>query len=119
MTVQDLENLFHYGYWANRKLLAVMSQLTPEQFTRTVDGTHDSLRNTMVHVLSAEWSGLSHCGSSERGAPLNSIDYPTVARLAETRTQVEGYVRAFLSTLRDEDLVRNKDIRACAQTPNG
>ena len=28
MTVNDLERLYDYGYWANRKLLAVVAQLT-------------------------------------------------------------------------------------------
>jgi uncharacterized damage-inducible protein DinB len=36
MTAKDLERLYDYGYWANKKLLAVVSQLTPEQFTQTV-----------------------------------------------------------------------------------
>src|SRR5687767_6743693 len=38
MTVNDLERLYDYGYWANQKLLAVVSHLTPEQFTQTVAG---------------------------------------------------------------------------------
>src|SRR5262249_16914314 len=46
MTVKDLQTLFDYGYWANRKLFEVISQLTPEQFTRTVDGKHGSIKNT-------------------------------------------------------------------------
>ena len=36
MTVKDLETLYDYDSWANGKLFAVISQLTPEQFTRTV-----------------------------------------------------------------------------------
>jgi uncharacterized damage-inducible protein DinB len=78
MTVKDLEVLFDYGYWANRKLFQVVSQLTPEQFTEPVDGTHGSIRNTLVHVLSAEWGWLSRCGGPERGAPLNFFyaEYP-------------------------------------------
>ncbi|MDQ1473743.1 MAG: toxin ParE1/3/4, partial [Bryobacterales bacterium] len=55
MTVNDLETLFDYGYWANRKLFVVLSQLTAEQFTQPVAGSYGSVRNTMVHVLSAEW----------------------------------------------------------------
>ena len=33
MTVSDLERLYDYGYWANKKLLAVLTELTTEQFT--------------------------------------------------------------------------------------
>jgi uncharacterized damage-inducible protein DinB len=107
MTVKDLERLFDYGYWANRKLFNVMAQLPPEQFTRTVDGSHGSIRNTMVHVLSAEWGWLSRCGGPDRGAPLNPADYPTVESLLATWNKVELHLREFLSKLRDEDLARN------------
>ena len=62
MTVKDLEELFDYGHWADRKLFDVISQLTPAQFTQPVAGSHGSIRNTMVHVLSAEWGWLDRCG---------------------------------------------------------
>jgi uncharacterized damage-inducible protein DinB len=58
MTVKDLENLYDYGYWANRKLFQVISQLTSEQFTQPVTGSYGSIRNTMVHALSAEWGWI-------------------------------------------------------------
>lgn len=110
MTVKDLEILFDYGYWANRKLFAVMSQLTPEQFTQTVDGSHGSIRNTMVHVLSAEWGWLSRCGGPDRGAPLNSADFPTFDSLLAVWNKVESHLRDFLFRLRDEDLVRSVEF---------
>ena len=107
MTVKDLEVLYDYGYWANGKLLHVISELTPEQFTRVVGGSYGSIRNTMVHLLSAEWGWLSRCGGPERGPRLNSADYPNVQTLKETWSKVEVYVREFLSGLKDEDLARN------------
>ena len=48
MTVNDLQRLYDYGYWANEQLLAVVLELTPEQFTRTVAGSYGSVRNTLV-----------------------------------------------------------------------
>jgi uncharacterized damage-inducible protein DinB len=110
MTVSDLEALFDYGHWVNRKLFEVMARLTPEQFARTVDGTHGSVRNTMVHMLSAEWGWLDRCGGPERGAPLKAEDYPTVESLVAGWDKVEGYGRDFLKTLRDEDLGRNVEF---------
>jgi uncharacterized damage-inducible protein DinB len=107
MTVKDLERLFDYGYWANRKLFDAMSRLTPEQFTKPLADSHGSIRNTMVHVLSAEWGWLSRCGGPERSAPLNPDHYPTTASLVDVWNRVEGHMREFLSTLRDEDLDRN------------
>jgi uncharacterized damage-inducible protein DinB len=110
MTVQDLQDWFDYGYWANRKLFDVLPRLSPEQFTQPVADSHGSIRNTMVHVLSAEWGWLGRCGGPPRGATLNPADFPTAATLVDTWKQVEGYVRQFLSALRDEDLARTVEF---------
>jgi len=109
MTTKDLEELYDYGYWANKKLIQVISRLTPEEFTQPVADHVGSIRNTMVHVLSAEWGWLSRCGGPERGARLNPDDYPTVDSLVQTWDKVESYVREFLSKLKDADLVRNAE----------
>lgn len=104
MTVLDLRRLYDYGYWANKKLLDVIAGLTPDEFTRTVAGSYGSIRNTMVHTLSAEWGWLDRCGGPARGKRLNPDDYPTVETVTETWNQVESYVRDFLSVLETEDL---------------
>jgi len=109
MTVKDLEDLYDYSYWANRKLFRVISQLTPEEFTRHVAGSYGSVRDTMVHAFSAEWGWLGRCGGPERGPRLNPDDYPTVESLMEAWNKVEVYVREFLSKLKDEDMARNAE----------
>ena len=106
MTVQDLKVLFDYSYWANDRLCRVLSQLTTDQFTQSVAGSYGSIRNTMVHMLSAEWGWLERCGGTLRGPALTAQDYPTVASLFDRWTDVEARVREFLSTLQDEDLGR-------------
>ena len=107
MTVKDLELLYDYSYWANRKLFQLITQLTPVQFTQPVGGSYESIRNTLVHSLSAEWGWLDRCGGQERGARLVAADYPTIESLVEAWSKVERYVRDFLSNLKDEDLGRD------------
>lgn len=107
MRANDLERLYDYHYWANRKLLAVVSQLTPEQFTQSVAGSYGSVRNTLVHILSAEWGWLERCGGPKRGERLNPDDYPTVEALIRAWEPVEESLRALLSTLEDSDLARS------------
>jgi uncharacterized damage-inducible protein DinB len=106
LTVKDLERLYDYGYWATRKLLAAVAQLTPEQFTQTVAGSYGSVRNTLVHVMSAEWGWVERCGGPRRGDALKADDYPTLESVTATWTTVEAHVRGFLSTLKDEDVAR-------------
>ncbi len=111
MTAKDLERLYDYGYWANKKLLVVVSQLTPDQFTQEVAGSYGSVRNTLVHTLSAEWGWLDRCGGHPRGPALEADDYPDVAALVETWTRVEGWMRVFLAGLADEDMDRPVEYR--------
>jgi uncharacterized damage-inducible protein DinB len=109
MTVKDLAGLYDYGYWANRKLFAVIAQLIPEEFTRAVAGSYGSIRNTMVHVVSVEAGWLDRCGGPKRGPRLKPDDFPTVERLVQAANRVEAHVREFLANLHDEDLARNAD----------
>jgi len=106
MTVADLRRRFEYSYWANRKLFAVVAQLTPEELTRNVAGSYGSVRNTLVHTLSAEWGWIARCGGPARGPALKADDYPTFESIIEKWLTVEGYVDDFLISLTDADLQR-------------
>jgi uncharacterized damage-inducible protein DinB len=106
MTAKDIETLFDYSYWANRKLFEVLSQLTPKEFTQPVAGSYGSIRNTLVHMMSTEWGWLDRSGGTPRESRLVPTDYPTFASVTEQWGRIEGHLRDFLASLRDEDLDR-------------
>lgn len=110
MTVHDFRTLFEYGWWANGRLFPVIARLTPEEFTREVAGGRGSIRNTLVHAMSAEWGWIERCGGAPRGAPLKPADYPTLESIERTWERVERSVRDFLDTLTDEDLSRRVEF---------
>jgi uncharacterized damage-inducible protein DinB len=110
MTTRELQTLYDYGYWANRRLFEVVSRLTAEQFTETVCGSYGSIRNTLVHVMSAEWGWLERSGGPKRGPKLSAADFPTFASVSERWTDVESKVRGFLAGLRDEDVDREVEF---------
>ena len=104
MNVRDLINLYEYSHWANKTLFDVISRLPPEQFTQTVAGSYQSIRNTLIHAISAEWGWLDRCGGPERGPRLNPDDYPTLESVIAVAARVDGYVQGFLGDLKDDDL---------------
>ncbi len=106
MRVPDLVRLYDYGSWANARLLAAVARLTPEEFARPVAGSYGSVRNTLVHVMSAEWGWVERCGGHARGARLRPEDYPTPETLIAEWGRVEGHARALLAGLTDDDLAR-------------
>lgn len=106
MRVADLQHVYDYHYWANGKLFAVIEQLAPEQFTQSVAGSYGSVRNTLVHIVSAEWGWMDRCGGPPRGDRLNADDYPTFESVHDTWRRVESDMREFLGNLTDGDLAR-------------
>jgi uncharacterized damage-inducible protein DinB len=106
VTTNDIQELYDYGRWANRKLLDAVSTLSAEEFTRSVGGSYGSIRTTLVHLLGAEWGWLARCGGPARGDRLKPEDYPTFESVVELARTVEGYERDFLPTLNDADLTR-------------
>jgi len=110
MTVADLVRLYDYGYWANARLFRILLELTSDEFTRDVAVGYGSVRNTLVHAMSAEWGWLDRCGGHARGPALKPADYPSPTVLAEAWRVVESHVRSFLSGLTDADLARTVEF---------
>jgi uncharacterized damage-inducible protein DinB len=47
--------LFQYNQWANRKILDACAALSPEQFSRDLGASFQSVQGTLVHIYGAEW----------------------------------------------------------------
>ncbi len=110
MTAADLQRLFDYGHWANSRLFGVIASLTPQQFTQDVGGSYGSLRDTLVHMLSAEWGWLDRCGGHPRGPALVPSAFPTLDSVVTTWRTIEQHLRAFVSRLADEELLREVEF---------
>lgn len=104
MDIQAVRDLFDYNYWANRHLLTVAAQLTPDQFTAPSAHSWGGVQGTLVHILDTEmgWRELL-CGRP--GAPeLKPADFPTVDALQQGWQADEQIMRAYLDGLSDADL---------------
>lgn len=55
----ELRELFAYNRWANERILDAVAPLEAEEFTRDLRSSYPSIRDTLVHTLSAEWVWLS------------------------------------------------------------
>ena len=106
MTVDDLKRRYDYGYWANERIFTIIARLTAAEFVESVAGGWGSIRNTLVHTMSAEWGWIDRCGGPTRGPALKPEDFPTAESLIRQWRVVEAHVRQFLRRLRDDDLRR-------------
>jgi uncharacterized damage-inducible protein DinB len=78
----DLMELLEYHHWATNLIINAAKALTPEQFTRDLGSSFPSVRDTLVHVFTADraWLGRLEGQSPPRA---NASDYADLASLLE------------------------------------
>ncbi len=102
--VDTLRQLYDYNYWARDRQLEACRALTPEQFLRPMGSSFSSVRDTLAHLVGAEWVWQERWrGRSPRALPWPD-DFPTLAAVEERWREVEGQVRDFLAHLNEEQL---------------
>ncbi len=106
MTIEDLKELYDYSCWANRKIFEALAPLGEEEFARDVAGSYASVKNTMVHMLSAEWGWLAKCGGHPRDTNLKGEDFNSLHEVKTAFEKVERYVIEFLNELQESDFKR-------------
>ena len=86
MTPKEMGALYDYNNWANARLLDACAGLTPEQFTRDLGSSFPSVRDTLAHILGAEWIWLERWNGRSPAAlpPVNEF-----ADLAALRSRWE------------------------------
>ncbi|HME31496.1 MAG TPA: DinB family protein [Terriglobales bacterium] len=67
MDVADIQTLYAYNRWANERLFSALEKLNHHQFTAAVPSSFPSVRETVFHILFAEWLWLKRWqGTSPR-----------------------------------------------------
>lgn len=106
VSLDTLRELYDYNYWARDRQLEACSRLTQEQFAGPMGNSFSSLRDTLVHLLGAEWVWLERWRGRSPRSLIAVEEVPTLAAIRERWQQVEQEVRGFLSTLSQDALAR-------------
>lgn len=69
--------------WANEQLIEVCAQLSDEQLDATGDGTYGSIRQTLLHFLSAEQYYLRRVGYPPASGTELTAEFPGFELLAQ------------------------------------
>src|SRR6266404_9732723 len=102
MNKQDDGFLNEYNRWANARMLDAASKLTAEQFTRDLQSSHRSVRDTLAHILAAEWIWLERWKGTSPGALLNPADFDAIEPLKSRWAEVERDYSEFIGGLTDD-----------------
>lgn len=104
VTLNELQTLLDYNYWARDRVLDAAERLSPEQYTRNLDSSFRSIRDTLVHIYSAEWIWHSRWQGISPTSALAFDDYPDVATLRAAWSDVERKTRLLVAEQGDAGL---------------
>ena len=104
MNKKDIQYLYDYNRWANARMIEAASKLTAEQFTTDLQSSHRSVRDTLAHILAAQWIWLERWKGTSPKALLDPSDFPTVESVRKRLSEVESECAGFIDGLTDESL---------------
>jgi uncharacterized damage-inducible protein DinB len=114
MNREDILTLYDYNAWANARTLGAAEPLTSEAFLRDLGNSFPSVRDTLAHILGAEWIWLRrwHGESPSHGLP--ATEFPTPASLQGRFAAIERERHAFLEGVPDDRLAQPFSYRDMA-----
>jgi uncharacterized damage-inducible protein DinB len=106
MTPEEMRVLYDYNAWANRRSLGAAASLTAEQFTKPMGSSFGSVRDTLAHILSAEWIWLERFEGRSPASPPDLSQFQDVPSLQAKWAEQESRLLAFVRKLTQDDLNR-------------
>jgi uncharacterized damage-inducible protein DinB len=111
MTHRDLLTLVEFNYWARDRMFDSVSSLMADQFVQPLGNSFSSVRDTLVHIYSAEWVWFMRWQGTSPTEPLKPQDYPDLATVTAEWRDLESRIRAYVDGLDDELVLRALDYR--------
>jgi len=104
MNMDNIGDLYEYNRWANAGILDAAAKLTAEEFTKDLGNSYRSVRDTLVHIMSAEWIWLMRWKEISPKMMLLPSDFLTISALKAQWSEIENEQKDFLSDVTDESL---------------
>jgi uncharacterized damage-inducible protein DinB len=109
-----IEELYEYNQWANLRVLAAVSEITTDLFTRDMGNSFPSIRDTLTHILSAEWIWLRRWHGESPKAMLNASELSSLEVLKSRWSEIQRAQTEFIRSLTEDLLdgrIRYANIR--------
>ncbi len=106
ISLEMLRDLYDYAYWARDQQLAACATLSEEQMAKPLGSSFSTLRDTLKHLLGAEWIWLERFqGRSPRRVSW-LVETETLDAIRSRWQSVEAEMRHYLAALKSEELTK-------------
>ena len=104
--IDMIRTLYAYNAWANERILRRAADLTPEQLHAKAGASFDSVHDTLVHTMSAQWLWLMRWQGTSPTSMLKAADFPDLKAVEEHWREVEAETQVFVAALDNDGLRR-------------
>jgi len=104
MSPEVARQLFAYDAWANRRTFGACATLTPEQFTRDLGSSFPSVRDTLAHIVGAQFVWLERFHGRVPAGLLPAADFPDLASLTARANEIQQGLTDYMNQLSAQDL---------------
>jgi uncharacterized damage-inducible protein DinB len=98
MTPEYLILLVDFHYWATGRVLDAVTPLTPDQYERDLQSSFKSVRDTLVHLYSAEWVWYQRWLGGAPMAHVTPEQMPNLDVLRQAWSVHEAKLRSFVES---------------------
>jgi uncharacterized damage-inducible protein DinB len=101
---EDIEFLYRYNRWANETVLKTVGALTLDQFNQKLGGSFPSVRETLVHLMAAEWIWLRRWKGESPKALFSAAEFPDLSSIKTRWKEIESEQMEFVGQVTDTSL---------------
>ena len=111
MDYNEAATLLEYHFWARDRALDAADRLSHEQYTKDLSNSFPSVRDTLVHIYSAEWVWCSRWLGDSSVRMLDPGGYPDVATLRRAWKENEVRLTGILEEMKERGLDESIEYR--------
>jgi len=101
MNKDDVQLLYRYNRWANATILNAVAPLSKDDFSRKLGGSFPSVRETLVHIMGAEWIWLRRWKGVSPPALLSAAEFPDLSSIKHRWHEIEAEQMEFVAGMTD------------------
>jgi uncharacterized damage-inducible protein DinB len=102
MNKSDIQQLYRYNKWANATMLKTVAPLSTEELTRHLGGSFPSTRDTLVHLMAAEWIWLRRWKGVSPRALFDPAEFPDLNAVKAKWSEIETEQMDFVDQVTDD-----------------
>jgi uncharacterized damage-inducible protein DinB len=104
MEPNEIKTIFDYNFWAFERVWECISQISDEQFLEEIDYSTGSVRNIVVHIMSANRNWISRLQGIEMPPRLVFEDFDSLSNAKAKWDELQKELLNYLVSLNQEQL---------------